>query len=96
MSEIRIVAELEVLPEHRKTLMPVLRALVDGSRAETGNRTYDLTVDQSNSCRFFVIETWASQQALDEHNAAPHFRAFVDFVEGKTKPLSVALLKTVF
>ena len=28
MSEIRIVAELEVLPQHREELMPVLQALV--------------------------------------------------------------------
>ena len=71
MSEIRIVAELEVLPQHREELMPVLQALVDGSRGEAGNIAYDLTEDLSNVCHFFVIETWASQQAIDEHNATP-------------------------
>lgn len=96
MSEIRIVAELEVLPEHREALMPVLRSLVNGSRAEVGNRVYDLTEDIADPCHFFVIETWASQQALEEHNATPHFRAFVSFVEGKTRPMAVTLLKNVF
>ena len=96
MSEIRIVAELEVLPQHREELMPVLQALVDGSRGEAGNIAYDLTEDLSDVCHFFVIETWASQQAIDEHNATPHFRAFVGFAEGKLKGMAVTLLKKVF
>ena len=96
MSEIRIVAELEVLPQHREELMPVLQALVDGSRGEAGNIAYDLTEDLSNVCHFFVIETWASQQAIDEHNVTPHFTAFVAFTEGKLKHLAITLLKKVF
>ncbi|MDD4702526.1 MAG: putative quinol monooxygenase [Desulfovibrio sp.] len=96
MSEIRIVAEMEVLPEHRDALMPVLQALVDGSRGEAGNISYELTQDLSNVYRFFVIETWASQQAIDEHNVTPHFRTFVAFTEGKLKHMSINLLKKVF
>ena len=95
MSEIHIVAELEVLPQYREAFMPELRALVDGSRGEYGNRRYDLTEDVSNMCRFFVLETWASQEALDAHNGTPHFRAFGAFAEGKLRHMNVTLLKMV-
>ena len=40
------------------------------------NLLYDLTEDVSNMCRFFVLETWASQEAVDAHNGTPHFRTF--------------------
>lgn len=96
MSEVRIVAEIEVRPEELAGLQPVFKALVEGSRAEAGNRGYDLTQDLDNPCRFFVIETWASAEAIAEHNASPHFLAFGKAVEGKTVKRAIARLKTVF
>ena len=33
MDEIRIVAELEVLPEHREAMLPAFRAMVEASDA---------------------------------------------------------------
>lgn len=96
MSEIRIVAELEVKPECRAELLPVMEKLVAGSRAEPGNRTYDLTESLDNPCLFFVIETWASAEAIEEHNASAHFQAFAAAVEGKAVKLNITKLKTLF
>ena len=96
MSEIHIVAELEVLPQYREAFMPELRALVDGSRGEPGNRGYELTEDVSNMCRLLVLETWASQEAVDAHNVSPHFTAFGAFAKGKLRHMNVTLLKKVF
>lgn len=96
MSEIRIVAEIEVRPEELEGLQPAFKALVEGSRAEAGNRAYDLTQDLENPCRFFVIETWASAEAVAQHNVSPHFLAFGNAVAGKTTQRAVTRLKKLF
>ncbi len=95
MDEIRIVAELEVLPEQREAMLPAFRVMVDASRAETGNRAYDLTEDLENPCRFFILETWASDAAIAEHNASAHFKAFGDFQKDKLARKRVTLLRKV-
>ncbi|MDY3808536.1 antibiotic biosynthesis monooxygenase [Desulfovibrio sp. PG-178-WT-4] len=95
MDEIRIVAELEVLPEHREAMLPAFRAMVEASRAEAGNRAYDLTEDLENPCRFFILEAWASDAAIAEHNASAHFKAFGDFQKDKLARKRVTLLRPV-
>lgn len=91
--EIRIVAEMLLKPGCREALLPTLRALVDGSRAEPGNSMYDLTESLDNPDHLFVIETWASEAAIAEHNASPHFQAFVRAIDGKTEKMTVSKLK---
>lgn len=92
---IRIVAEVELKAGARDALMPVLQALVKGSRAEAGNKEYILTESLERPGHFFVIEEWASEQAIEEHNATPHFTAFVAAIDGKTDKLAITKLKTV-
>ena len=96
MNEIRIVAELEVMPEHREAMLPAFRAMVEASRAESGNLAYDLTEDLENPCRFFILEAWASAEAIVEHNASAHFKAFGEFQEDKLRRKAVVKLKQVF
>ena len=96
MNEIRIVAELEVMPEHREAMLPAFRAMVEASRAEPGNLAYDLTEDLENPCRFFILEAWASAEAIAEHNASAHFRAFGEFQKDKLRRKSVVKLKQTF
>lgn len=96
MNEIRIVAELEVKPELREGLLPVLRELVEKSRAEEANLGYDLTEDLKKPGHFFVIERWASAGGIEKHNASPHFQAFAAAVRDKAEKLSVTELRTLF
>ena len=91
--EIRIVAEMLLKPGCWEALLPTLRTLVDGSRAEPGNSMYDLTESLDNPDHLFVIETWASEEAIAEHNVSPHFQAFVRGIEGKTERMTVSKLK---
>lgn len=93
MSDIRIVAELEVKPEHVKDLMPVLKELVEKSRTEAANNGYDLTVDLDNPGHFFVIERWASLEGIEKHNVTPHFQAFATAIQDKTLKLNITKLK---
>ncbi|MDR2050872.1 MAG: antibiotic biosynthesis monooxygenase [Deltaproteobacteria bacterium] len=96
MSEIRIVAELEIKAEFLESLMPALRALVEGSRAEPGNRRYDLNEDLKKPGHFFIIETWVSEEAIAVHNATPHYQAFSTAVAGKADKRVVTKLRNVF
>ena len=71
------------------------RAMVEASRAEAGNRAYDLTEDMENPCRFCILEAWASDAAIAEHNASAHFKAFGDFQKDKLARKRVTLLRPV-
>ena len=57
--------------------------LVEASRAEEGNVSYDFYVDLENPAKFTFIEVWKDRGAIDHHNATSHFQ---DFVES-TRPL---------
>ena len=92
MSIIKIVALITVKPEHRETLSAQFTQLVQASRAEAGNNSYDLHQDIQNSNRFVFVESWQSQAAVDEHNASEHFQAFVQAIEGKTDHLEIVML----
>ena len=96
MEKVHIVAEIEIMQAYREGLVPVLQALVEGSRSESGNNRYDLTEDIDRPGHFFVIEEWQSGKAVEEHNASPHFQAFVSAVEGKTEKLRVTTVKHLF
>lgn len=89
MSTIRIVAELVLKPGCQEALLPELQALVAGSQAEPGNLEYELTASLEDRNRLFVIETWASEEAIAAHNGSPHFQAFVKAAEGKLEKLTI-------
>lgn len=96
MKGIRIVAELVVKPEIREELMPVLKELVEKSRAEEANISYDLTENLEKPGHFFVIEHWASAEGIEKHGAMPHFQAFAAAVQGRADKLAITRLKQVF
>lgn len=93
MSVIRIVAEILLKPGCRQDLMPIFHALTAGSRAEAGNVEYELTEHLENPDHLFVIETWASADAIAEHAKMPHFLAYRKAIEGKVEHMAVNRLK---
>ena len=96
MSKITIVAQLVVKKEHREELLQLFAELVPASRAEAGNGYYDFYEDLNNPQAFTVLELWNSEKAIEEHNAAPHFKKLVRFVEAqKLESQNVQLLKQV-
>ena len=96
MSDIRIVAELELKPGFKAELMPVFKTLVEGSRAEAGNSEYDLNESLENPNHLFFIETWSSEEAITVHSATPHFQDFVRAIEGKAEKLVITKAKVLF
>ena len=89
MGEIHILAGIETAAADRETLLSVLRELVAGSRKEAGCRRYDVMQREDNELSFMVFETWASAQAIEEHNATPHFKKLVDFLNTHPAKLTI-------
>ncbi|MFI3288148.1 MAG: putative quinol monooxygenase [Rikenellaceae bacterium] len=96
MKDLKIVATVVVKPEFLDDVTAAMRAVVDGTRTEEGNISYVLCADTKNMLRFVILEHWASQEAIDEHNESAHFKAFVAAIEGKVDSLDVAVLSEVY
>ncbi|QEY24199.1 putative quinol monooxygenase [Neisseria animalis] len=95
MSNIKIAALITVKPEYTAELAVQFKELVRASRAEEGNISYDLHQEIGNPNRFVFFENWASQVAVDSHNASAHFQNFVQAIDGKTDALEIVLLNDV-
>ena len=95
MSGIKIVATVVVKPEYREALLAQFADLVTASRREAGNLRYDLHQAAGSPEKLVFIEHWASQAALDAHNASAHFQNFVKAVECKNDSIDIVLLQDV-
>lgn len=83
MSELTIIAIHQVKPEFVIEYQQAAKKVVAGSRQESGCINYDLRIDINNPNTFIFTETWASQQAIDDHNSTAHFLDFISFLNKK-------------
>ena len=74
---ITIVAQCVIHKESVDAFLKSTKPLLEASKKEAGNISYDLYADLSSSEKFTFIEVWKDQNAIDEHNASAHFNAFV-------------------
>ena len=85
---IAIEEKLEVQPAKRTEFLEATKALVDGSRLEAGNVSYDLFQSTEDENVFMMIEKWEDQAAVETHNTSAHFGQFVAFAQtALAKPL---------
>ncbi|MDR2948307.1 MAG: putative quinol monooxygenase [Dysgonomonas sp.] len=96
MTELKIVAVIVVKAAFQSELEKVFHTVVDETRKEAGNVSYDLHQDTKNPLKYTILEVWKSQDAIDEHNESAHFKAFVAAVEGKVDSLAVDVIKKVY
>ena len=73
-SEIKLVVSMIAKPGKEEELREVLRRLLEPTRKEPGCRQYEMYASEQKG-RFFALEIWDSQRALDEHMQTPHFKA---------------------
>jgi quinol monooxygenase YgiN len=95
MSEVRVVAIMVAKPDYREQVEAALRAVVAPSRKDSGCLHYDLHQELANPDRFVFIETWASQDALDQHNQTSHLKGLIAGVESKLEVLEVIVLRQI-
>ncbi|MDR2389483.1 MAG: antibiotic biosynthesis monooxygenase [Tannerellaceae bacterium] len=92
--KLTIVANITVLPEFKDELLPAIEAVVEATRREAGNISYDVFEDTSNPLKFTFIEHWKSQGAIDAHNASEHFLQFTQAVADKASIEAFILKQT--
>ncbi|NDV68264.1 putative quinol monooxygenase [Dysgonomonas sp. 25] len=96
MTELKIIAVITAKEEYKNDIVKALHAVVDGTRKEEGNISYDLHQDMKNPLRYIFIEVWKSQEAINSHNQSAHFQQFVKAIEGKIEGLDIDFVKQVY
>ena len=67
-----IVGTVRLPPGNLDAARPVMRRMVDASRAEPGCLDYGYAEDVLEPGLIHVKEMWVDQSALDRHFASPH------------------------
>jgi len=96
MMELKIVAVVVAKAAYQGELEKVFHTVVDETRKEAGNVSYDLHQDVQNPLKYTILEVWKSQEAIDIHNDSSHFKAFVSAIEGKVDSLTVDVIKQIY
>lgn len=96
MIELKIIAAITVKADFQKEMEEIFYAVIDGTRKEEGNISYDLHQDVKNPLKYTILEVWKSQEAIKIHNETPHFKTFVKAIEGKVEGLVVDIVKKVY
>lgn len=96
MEKLNIVANIVVGEEFREELIPVFKKVVDETRKEAGNISYDLHQDVKNPLKFVILEAWKSQDAINEHNASKHFNEFAKAIENKIDSLTIDVIEKIY
>ena len=71
-SEVRLVVIINTKPGRGSDQLAAFEKLAPLVRAEHGCIQYDIHPVVGNSDSFVLIEKWASKEALDAHDRAPH------------------------
>lgn len=75
--QILVTGHLDFDPDNHDTVVDALLALMDATRAEEGNIGYTFSADLSDRGRFYIVEQWASQAAMDSHMSSAHMAEFM-------------------
>ncbi|AOH54720.1 monooxygenase [Peribacillus muralis] len=83
-----IHAVFNINPAKQDAFLAEIQPLIDSSRAESGNVSYNLHKDTEKDNQFTMVEIWEDKQAVASHNSSEHFTSFV----GKAKDFLTAPL----
>lgn len=94
---IKIVANNYVKDGCVEQFKKIAAELVEKSRAEKGNKFYNLHVTDSNPNLLTFIEGWENQSVLDVHGASEHFRRIVPLLgELCERPMEITFFNPVY
>lgn len=72
-----IHAGFQVKADVEQEFLKEIKPLIEASRAEQGNVSYDLLKDTEKSGAYTMVELWKDMEAVKFHNQAEHFTAFM-------------------
>ncbi|MGJ8514790.1 putative quinol monooxygenase [Carnimonas bestiolae] len=91
---ITLIATVEAQQAYADEVLSALKAVIAPSHQDEGCEHYQLNRDPESATTFYMIEQWASPEALDAHSSTAHFKALVSALEGKAE-LSIKQLEVV-
>ncbi|RSD28445.1 putative quinol monooxygenase [Mesobacillus subterraneus] len=71
-----IHAGFKVKPESEQEFLKEIKPLIEASRAEEENISYDLMKDSEKAGVYTMVELWKDMDAVKFHNQTDHFSAF--------------------
>ncbi|CAN5612643.1 putative quinol monooxygenase [soil metagenome] len=77
-----VMASMRALPGQEEVLRQALEALVEPTRGDRGMVSYNLHRGVHDPGLFCFYENWTSEEALEEHLAAPHLANLVSDLDG--------------
>ncbi len=81
MEKKTIVARLEVQKGKEKEFISVAQPLIEGTRSEEGNISYNLYQNPSKPAAFIFYEEYKDQHAMDLHASSAYFKEFGKNIE---------------
>lgn len=72
----------DVRQEHHAAFLKLLTHMVIESNKEDGCRTYQLLQNHIEPYSYMLLERWETQEHLDAHAQAPHWKHFGGTVNG--------------
>lgn len=72
-----IHARMSVKPANKEEFLQEIEAVIEASRAEAGNNSYDLFQDPKETTNFVMVENWKDMEAVQAHNTSSHFQKFI-------------------
>ena len=96
MAELKIVATIVVLEAYKTELERVFRKVVNETRKEEGNISYDLHQDIKNPCKYVILERWKDNDAIEFHNQTAHFKELLSATEGRVESLTVDVIEKIY
>ncbi len=71
MSQVMIVVDFEVKPEHRGRFIELMSNHARRSRNDDGCLQFDIMLPRDDDRHVFLVEKWRDQEALDAHAKGP-------------------------
>lgn len=82
---IKVVSRRTINPKHFDEVLEIYREMVEGSRQEPGNISYELFQDIDDPYTLVMIEEWESSDNQDYHESTPHYKRFKDKLQINTQ-----------
>lgn len=82
---IYIVVIVTAKEGHREEVLDALWKLIDPTREEEGNISYNMHQDIKDPNTFVFYEHWKSQEAIDAHLEKPYLKAYAEATQDKVE-----------
>lgn len=94
MSKIVVVAKMVIKNEFAKEVYDELLALHKNTHSlDEGVLQYDLHKDKSDDNCYVFVETWANENALNQHEEKAHFLAAIKNIADKLESIDINRLE---